>query len=140
MRDLFNDAKVVTVWDPIDLGTGNTPKVGAVIDHQGFDSALYHISYGSIADTDATFTTLLEESDASGSGFAAVADADLLGTEVGATPLFSDDNTGFKLGYRGNKRYTRLTLTPAANTGAILTSAVVILGNPNIGPQTTQAV
>ena len=141
MRDSFNNTKIVTVWDPVDLGTGDTAKVGAIIDHQGFDKCLYHIAYGSIADTDATFTTLLEESDDSGmSGATAVADADLLGTEAGATPLFSNDNTGFKLGYRGSKRYTRLTLTPASNTGAILTSAVAILSGCNIAPQTTQAV
>ena len=141
MKDSFNNSKIVTLWDPVDLGSGDTPKVSAIIDLQGFDSCLFHFAYGSIADTDATFVTVVTESDDSGmSGATAVADADLLGTEAGATPLLSNDNTGFKLGYRGNKRYVQVTLTPTDNTGAILTSAVAILGHPSIGPQTTQAV
>lgn len=141
MRDLFNKVKILTLWNPIDLGTGNTAKVSEIIDLQGFNSCLFHIAYGSIADADVTFTTLLEDGDnASLTDNAAVADAELNGTEVGATPLFSDDNTGFKIGYVGAKRYVRLTVTPAANTGAILTSAVAILGAANQQPQSTQAV
>ena len=141
MRDLFSNVKIVTLWDPIDLGTGNTPKVSEIIDTRDFNSCVIHVAYGSIADTDATFTVLLEDGDDSGlTDNAAVADAYLNGTELGATPLFSNDNTGFKLGYVGPKRYVRLTLTPAANTGAILTSAIAILGDPKLAPQTTQAV
>jgi hypothetical protein len=141
MRDIFNNVKVATLWDPIDLGTGNTPKVSEIIDLQGFNSCLIHLAFGSIADTDATFTVLVEDGDNSAlSDNAAVADAYLNGTELGATPLFSNDNTGFKIGYTGPKRYLRLTLTPAANTGAILTSAVAVLSNPSIAPQSTQAV
>ena len=141
MRDLFNKLKFVTLWDPIDLGTGNTPKVSEIIDRLGFESCVMHFAYGSIADTDATFTLLIEEGDNPAlSDNTAVADADLLGTEVGATPLFSNDNTGFKIGYIGSKRYIRATLTPAANTGAILTSAVAVLGNPTVAPQSTQAI
>ncbi len=141
MKDLFNELKFVTLWDPIDLGTGNTPKVSAIIDLQGFNSCVLHFAYGSIADTDATFTLLIEDGDDSALGDnAAVADIYLNGTEAGATPLFSNDNTGFKIGYTGNKRYLRATLTPANNTGAILTSAVAVLGHAAAAPQSTQAV
>lgn len=141
MRDLFDNVKIVTLWDPVDLGSGDTPKVSAIIDLQGFNSCVMHLAFGSIADSDVTFTVLVEDGDDSALGDnAAVADAYLNGTEVGATPLFSNDNTGFKIGYTGPKRYIRLTLTPANNTGAILTSAVAILGNPSIAPQSTQAV
>jgi len=96
------------------------------------------ISYGTIADVDVTFTTLLEESDASGSGFAAVADADLIGTEADANPLFSDDGKCFKLGYKGQKRYLRLTITPAANSGNIPVCMIWGLINPRSLPQNTQ--
>ncbi len=141
MRDSFSNTKIATLWDPVDLGTGNTPKVSEIIDLRGFNSALLHVAYGSIADVDATFTVLLEDGDNSAlSDAVAVVDAELNGTELGATPLFSNDNTGFKLGYVGNKRYIRLTLTPAANTGAILTSGIAILGHPSIAPQSTQSV
>ncbi len=141
MRDLFNNTKIVTLWDPVDLGSGDTAKVSSIIDTQGFNSFTAHLAFGSIADADATFTVLVEDGDDSSlTDNAAVADAYLLGTEAGATPLFSNDNTGFKIGYTGPKRYVRITLTPTNNTGAILTSAIAILGNPNQAPQTTQAV
>lgn len=140
MRDISNDLKFVTLWDPIDLGSGDTAKVSAIIDLQGYDSCVMHFAYGSIADSDVTFTLLIEDGDNSSlNDNAAVVDAQLVGTEAGATPLLSNDNTGFKIGYTGSKRYVRATLTPANNTGAILTSAVAVLGHPSNAPQSTQA-
>ncbi len=57
---------------------------------------------------------------------AAVADADLLGTESAAGFQFDDDNETRKIGYRGSKRYVRLTITPTGNTSAALIAAVAI--------------
>lgn len=139
MRDLASNCVVAALWDPIDLGTGNTPKVSEIIDMQGASSLMCVLSFGSIADTDVTFTLLVEDGNsATLTDNAAVADAYLTGTEVGATPLFDDDNKTWKIGYTGPKRYVRLTLTPAANTGAILTSAVAIKSMLNALPATTQ--
>ena len=135
MRDMFNNINVLPVINPAQNGSTNTAIVGAIIDRQGYNALTYIIQYGSISDADATFTTLLEEGDAAALGDAsAVADADLLGTEVLATPLFSDDNKVFKLGYTGNKRYTRLTITPAANTGDVYCSSIALLGEPDHVP------
>ena len=64
----------------------------------------------------------------------AVVDEQLLGTEAGASFIFSDDNAVRKLGYLGGKRYVRLTITPASNTGAWLVSAVAIQGHPTKAP------
>ena len=139
MRDFASNVVVAPLWDPIDLGTGDTPKVSEIIDMQGANALLMVLSFGSIADTDATFVLLVEDGDNSSlTDNAAVADAYLTGTEVGAAPLFSDDNKVWKIGYTGPKRYVRLTLTPTNNTGAILTSAVAIKGSLNLMPQTTQ--
>ncbi len=134
MKDLFNNVNLKRCISPVSEA-GNTALVGQIIDRQGFESLTYAIATGSIADADATFAVLLEESDDSGmSGAAAVADADLLGTEALAAPLFSDDDKCFKLGYHGNKRYTRLTITPAANASAALFAAIAILGHPALTP------
>jgi hypothetical protein len=62
----------------------------------------------------------------------AVADADLLGAEALASFTFTHDDETRKLGYVGDKRYTRLTITPAANASAALFSAVTILGWPSV--------
>ena len=129
MRDLMNNIDVKRALSPVSVAD-TTAQVAQVIDRKGFDSLTYIIATGSIADADATFTVLLEESDASGSGFAAVDDADLIGAEVLAAFQFDDDNECRKLGYRGNKRYTRLTITPVANASAALLSAVAVLGHP----------
>lgn len=129
----MNNIDVKRVISPVSVAD-TTAQVGTVVDGQGFGSVTYLIATGSIADADATFTVLLEESDASGSGFAAVADADLLGTEALAGFQFDDDNECRKLGYIGSKRYTRLTITPVANASAALLCAVAVLGSPSIAP------
>lgn len=113
----------------------NTAQVGQIIDRQGFESVTYVIDIGSVADADATFTVLLEDGDdAALADAAAVADTFLLGTEALASFQFDSDNTLRKLGYIGNKRYTRMTITPAANASAALFSAVCILGHAGIEP------
>lgn len=128
MRDLASNIAVRTVIAPAVI-SDNTAAVGAVIDRLGFNSLAYVITSGTLADADATFTVLLEESDSSGSGFTAVADADLIGTEADASFTFANDGVVRKLGYRGHKRYTRLTITPAGNSGSAPLAAVAVLGH-----------
>ena len=59
--------------------------------------------------------------------------------ETAAAFAFDSDNQVRKLGYIGFKRYTRLTITPAANASAALFSALCILGDPNSAPVTQAA-
>jgi hypothetical protein len=133
MQDMFNRINIKRVLSPVSVAD-NTAQVGQVVDRLGFDSLTYVIAAGSLGDAGAEFTALLEESDASGSGYAAVADADLLGTETLASFIQSDDDKCFKLGYRGNKRYTRLTITPTNNATAALLCVIAVLGHPNLVP------
>lgn len=134
MRDMMNSVDVRPVLSPVSVAD-TTAQVGQIIDRQGFESLTYVIGTGSIADADATFTVLLEESNDSGmSGAAAVADADLIGTEALAAFQFDDDNEVRKLGYKGAMRYTRLTITPVGNASAALLTAVAVLGHPANGP------
>ena len=134
MRDLMNNVNIKRVLSPVSVAD-TSAQVGQIIDRQGYDSLTYVIATGSIADADATFTVLLEEGDVSNlSDAAAVADADLIGTEVLAAFQFDDDNECRKLGYKGNKRYTRLTITPVANASAALLAAVAVLGHPSVVP------
>lgn len=134
MKDLASNIDVKRVISPVSVAD-NTAQVGQIIDRRGFDSVTFMIATGSVADADATFTVLLEESDDSGmSGGNAVADADLIGTEALAGFQFDDDNECRKLGYVGNKRYLRLTITPANNASAALLAAVAVLGHPSLAP------
>jgi len=134
IEDLHNNINIKRVISPVSVAD-NTAQVGQIIDIQGYESLEYIIATGSLADADATFTALLEEGDAANlSDAAAVADAQLLGTEALASFTYADDDKVLKLGYKGFKRYTRLTITPAANASAALISAVAILGRPCIAP------
>lgn len=130
----MNNITPKRVISPVSV-SDTTAQVGQIIDRQGFGTVTYLIATGSIADADATFTVLLEEGDASNlSDAAAVADADLLGTEALAAFQFDDDNECRKLGYIGIKRYTRLTITPVANASAAVLAAVCVLGSPDLAP------
>lgn len=134
MNDLHNNINIKRVISPVSI-TDNTAQVGQIVDRAGFSQIEFVIATGSIADADATFAVLLEESDVSDlSGGNAVADADLIGTEALAGFQFDDDNECRKLGYKGGKRYLRLTITPTGNASAALVSAVCILGGPSNAP------
>jgi len=112
--------------------TDNTAIVSSIIDMQGFSACEFILNVGTLADANATFTVLVEDGDAANlSDNAAVIDDELLGTEAGASFIFSDDDTIEKIGYRGSKRYCRLTVTPAANTGSADVTAIAALGPPN---------
>lgn len=127
MRDLHNNINIKRVISPVSVAD-TTAQVGQIIDCQGNESLEYIIATGSLADADATFAVLLEEGDVANlSDAAAVADADLLGTEALAGFIFSDDDKVFKLGYKGNKRYTRLTITPSANASAAVICAIAVM-------------
>ncbi len=125
--DLFNSINLKRGISPYDHATGDAAVTSQTIDMQGVDTLIFAIATGSLADADATFTALVQESDDSGmSGATAVADADLLGTEALAGFAFGDDDKCFKIGYKGSKRYVTCTITPANNTGAALLCVIAI--------------
>lgn len=133
MRDLMNNIHIPGV--AVTANADNTATVSPIVDRQGYNSLTFLIGAGTLADADATFTTLVEEGDAANlSDAVAVADADLIGTEVLASFTFADDNEGRKIGYRGIKRYVRCTVTPAANASAAPIAILPVLGHPGQAP------
>ena len=135
MRDLMTSINVKRVIAPVSVAD-NTAQVGQIIDRQGYDSLTYLIALGAIADADATFTVLLEEGDQSSlSDATTVAAADLIGTAALAGFQFDSDNLCRKLGYKGAKRYTRMTITPVNNSAAALFGVVAVLGRGHVNPQ-----
>jgi hypothetical protein len=135
MRDLANSIAVRRAISPAAATTDNTPFVSQIIDLAGFDKMMFVINAGALADADATFTTLVEHGDqANLSDAAAVPDSQLTGTEAAASLTFADDNAVRKIGYVGPKRYVRLTVTPANNTGNAFISAVALLSSARYKP------
>lgn len=132
--DLHNKLAIVRAISPVSVDD-NTAQVGQIIDRQGFTALEFAIAIGAVADVDATFTVLVEDGDDEAlADAAAVADEQLLGTEAEASFQFDDDDATRKIGYVGNKRYVRLTITPANNASAALLSAVAVLGGAADAP------
>lgn len=132
--DLHDYIKPLRAISPVSVAD-NTAAVSQIISMAGYGSLEFIIAAGSLADADATFTVLVEHGDdASLTDAAAVPDAFLLGTEADASFDFSADDSVKKIGYAGNKRYVRLTITPANNASAALISAVALLGHAAMTP------
>lgn len=127
--DMMNSIDLKVALAPV-VATDNTALVGQIIDTRNAGSVTFGITTGTLADADATFAVLVEEGDAANlSDAAAVADADLIGTEALAGFTFAADLATRKIGYRGVKRYVRLTITPSGNSGNAPLAAVAILGS-----------
>lgn len=103
--------------------SGTTPSKGNVIDMQGFESVTFTVCTGTVTDagTASGFSFEVQESDSTAdTGFAAVADADLVGLESALT-VTSDSSDGVavgSIGYVGGKRYVRIVATGTAGTDA----------------------
>ncbi len=127
MNDLHNNVKAEVALNTTAIST-NTTTVGNIIDMQGYGSIEFIIQSGTL--TDGTYTPLIEEGAVANlSDAAAVADADLLGTEAAAVFAATDDNTVKKLGYIGNSRYIRISIVSASTTSGGTLSAVSVKGN-----------
>ena len=136
-REIHNDIHVVPLIVPIAARTDNTAIVSAIIDTANYNACEFVIVTGTNTDANATFAVTVDEGDASNlSDAVAVTDAKLVGTLAGAGFAFGDDNECRKVGYLGNKRYVRLTVTPSGNdAGNIFISGVAVLSYAASGPQ-----
>lgn len=128
MKDIASHLDFLQAFPPKAAVTDGTAQVSNVVDLQGYDAAMLALTVGTLTDTDAVWSVLLEESD-DNSTFTAVADKDLVGTEALAGFTYADDNECRKLGYIGSKRYLRATIDDTtANTGNLFLAGLWILG------------
>lgn len=129
-KDLHSNIGIAVALKPITSTTG--AHAGEIVDTDGFDSCVFVIETGDM--TDGTQTPSVEMGDASNLSDTADAASYLHGTIASATFAATDDFKVKKLGYRGPKRYCRLTMTAASATTGGLLSAVAVLGHPHLGP------
>ena len=138
--DLASNIKASRGISPAAASTDNTAFVSQIIDTAAFGSCVFLGQLGALADADTTLTVLVEDgNNAALSDAAAVDDAFLVGVEAMGLQ-FDSDNKTFKIGYIGPKRYVRVTITPANNTGNIFLAGIWVLGDPKVAPQTSQVV
>lgn len=107
---------------------------GAAVDTNQFNNncrdVAFVITTGTI--TDGSVAVTVEESDQSGSGFAAVDSSRLLGSLP--TIAATDDDTVKSFGVRPTKRYVRIVATTSGATTGGVFSAVAVLGNGSLHP------
>lgn len=106
--------------------SGTTKAEGDWIDMQGWEACTFSVSTGTVTDagTAAGFSFQVEESDTTADADAtAVADADLIGLESELTVISDTADNDFigTIGYRGSKRYVRMTAVGTTATAAVVT-------------------
>jgi hypothetical protein len=134
--DLKNRLKLVNLRGPNASTTGTTAVASAILDRAGYEAVLLVLHTGQLDDADATFAVTLEHGDDPAlSDTAAPGANDLIGTlAADMNHLFSDDNKLRAIGYKGSKRYVRMTWTPSANSAAAAFGMFAILGNARTLP------
>lgn len=110
--------------------SGTTKAEGDWIDMQGFESLTFTVSTGTVTDagTASGFSFQVEEGDdTTDAGATAVADADLIGLESALTVTDDTDDNVFvgSIGYRGSKRYVRMTAVGTTGTNAVVTAHAI---------------
>jgi hypothetical protein len=113
---------------------------GEVVDLAGFEGATIVCASGALGTQVNVYPYELKESDAPGSGFAAVAAADLLGSEpsfeYATSPAKDESDLPKSFGYTGAKRYVRLDLLAptGSGTGGGILGGLVVKGSPRHAP------
>jgi hypothetical protein len=140
-RDLQNNVKAMLALAPVALGATGANN-GRIIDRKGYAGVEFLLSYGTISTTGTVVTAVVMEGDATGS-LTSVADADLIGTETlaslpAATPRASGSTmlVTKRIGYKGSKRYVRVSMNGTGTTSAGIIAAAAVLFNPETGPVT----
>lgn len=140
MFDLHNNVKASRGISPAAAVTNNTAFVSQIIDNANYTTLEFIGIFGAIVQANATFTVLVEHADneAFNVGNETVHASYLEGvTAMGLTKATAENKT-FKIGYKGPKRYVRVTITPASNDGNIFLAGIWLQGNPRVAPQSTQ--
>lgn len=132
MKDLRSKI-FVTPAVALASSTGTATGAGTAIDTLGYDSVTFSITPHSAHST-STLAFEVQDSTASGSGFAAVSNDYLVGVESGLTISSGATSTVKTIGYVGGKRYARLLYTPNGTATGVVFSANAILGDPNDFP------
>ena len=126
MTDLVNNLSVAFSHVP---AVQTATLDGSAVDMLGFQAAMYVVNTGAIAGA-GDFSVKVQESDLSGSGYADVPAAKLIGAAPPATLLA---NTVYEQGFRVSKRYARVVLTRASGTSIALGS-MIVRGDPLTAP------
>jgi hypothetical protein len=150
-RDLHSNIAIVTHVAAQAITATNTPSDG--VDLKGFGAAEFLISVGAVANIanspQPSWSFKLQESDSESSGFTDVTEAGDVLTGSAKSPVTApdsstgvfltiddaaEDETTYRVGYIGTKRYVRVVATAANTPGSTPYSVVAVLGHPDLAP------
>lgn len=125
MKDLHNNIKVEQTLKPQVLTGNGTSTTAAVVDRQGYESVEHIVNMGLSADTLSgalKMDLILMHGDlANGSDLAAVTEPTYALGTIDSSGIFAtvddaaEDETVFKVGYVGPKRYSAVKITRTGN-------------------------
>ena len=149
-RSLSESLSIVQALKPSTLTTNNTTVAGAGVDLLGYDAASIHISAGTWGDTTTGGWEIgLQHSDASGSGYVDVPNAEVSfyvtgdNTTTGAQVTgivakidsAAEDDAVYTADYLGNKRYLRYKISAEGNQSTGTPFAInIVRGRPVFAP------
>ena len=126
MRDLYSTIAALPALAP---AVQSAAVQGAAIDTHGAGRMAFVVNTGAIAGS-GDFGVTIQESDTGTSAWTNV-DADQIDSNAPATLAA---NASYRLGYRGWKRYVRLSLTKAGGTSIAAGAAAVIVPHSRPAP------
>jgi hypothetical protein len=122
--DLKNNIGVARSLGAASQADPSVPINGTGVDLSGYDGALVLIEAGVISGASGTLTFEVQESD-DNSSYTAVASGDLDGTE----PVIAaaNDDQIYLIGYKGIKRYIRVSITAKSGTSPTMPVSATVL-------------
>lgn len=138
-KDLYHNIHVASVLDPIAIAA---TAVHTDIDLQGYNSCclLVHVGLDAGSGLSASHKLVFTLQDSSdGTTYANVTTADMEDLTVASGVVITidavgEDNTLYKLGYKGGKRYLQLTYTETG-TVSVPIGIIVVKGDPRDIPE-----
>lgn len=133
-KDLYNALSPASTLAAKTQSDPSLPVNGTGVDRANFEGVLIVFDAGTLAGSSTpTITAEIQESDDNVT-FAAVAAADLDGGLLPAI-VAANDETLYERGYRGIKRYLRVSITAKGGTSpALPCSAVILRGGGRVYP------
>lgn len=115
-RDLANKLKFSRGISAATVTNANTAFVSQIFDTADYDAVAFAIHTAALTDTNATFAVTVDHGNVSNlSDAASVPTAQLTNTLASASFTFADDDATRFIGYVGDRRYVRVTITPSGN-------------------------
>lgn len=149
MKDLYNNVAVETGAVPATITSSNITT--GDIDMQGFDSLMVVAQIGAIVDALDSSNKIelkIEHADDDGAGsagaYSACADEDVIGFTDLAAGVFktldadTDDSKTYPIGYKGGKRFVKVTAVPTSIATGGPVGFTVLKGHPGIAPVSQQ--